>query len=385
MNEVKVLNLEGLNCFLNNLKTLFATKSELDEHSNIHAPDDAEKNIIVGIKKNGTELEVDSERKVNINVDESVQSDWNQNDENASDYVKNRTHYKTFVLDKIDEYTVECNTTGGNNSYTCEIDGIETYTSYDIVVDWDGIQYSFNADSSVNAIGNPYLKSTDNEDNGMPFYIEYGGFIIESMTWSSSTVYASTNGTHTLIRYKNATEYKTLDEKYIPDCIVKKTDTSIAIGEDSTTTNGISIGRICNSLYGGIAMGHMCESIGSGTVTLGRNNTTNKGLVSIGEYIDNTYGCAIGSHLITNDETNKSYITFGKYNLLDGDYLLSIGNGISSCGLSNAHTLDENGNAWYAGSIEGTYLILKSSTENSTKRFQISINDNGEISATEIT
>ena len=48
---------------------------------------------------------------------------------------------------------------------------------------------------------------------------------------------------------------------------------------------------------------------------------------------------------------------------------------------SNAHTLDWDGNAWYAGSVEATALILKSE---SGKRFKITVNDNGELSTVEI-
>ena len=51
---------------------------------------------------------------------------------------------------------------------------------------------------------------------------------------------------------------------------------------------------------------------------------------------------------------------------------------------SNAHTLDWEGNAWYAGSVEATSIIMKSSTPGSTKRFRISIDDEGVLTATEL-
>ena len=76
----------------------------------------------------------------------------------------------------------------------------------------------------------------------------------------------------------------------------------------------------------------------------------------------------------------------GKFNIEDADnkYAHIVGNGTSTkC--SNAHTLDWDGNAWYAGTVEGTAMIVKSSTANSTKRFKITVDDSGTISATEIT
>ena len=77
----------------------------------------------------------------------------------------------------------------------------------------------------------------------------------------------------------------------------------------------------------------------------------------------------------------------GQYNVEDttGTYAHIVGNGTKEAKRSNAHTLDWNGNAWYAGTVEGTALIVKSSTEGSSKRFKITVDDSGAITATEIT
>ena len=75
----------------------------------------------------------------------------------------------------------------------------------------------------------------------------------------------------------------------------------------------------------------------------------------------------------------------GKYNIEDpsGIYADIVGNGAQGrC--SNAYTLDWEGNAWYSGTIEGKALILPSSTEGSTKKFKITVDDSGAITATEI-
>lgn len=77
--------------------------------------------------------------------------------------------------------------------------------------------------------------------------------------------------------------------------------------------------------------------------------------------------------------------TQGRYNIKDADgkYAHIVGNGTVMSGRSNAHTLDWDGNAWFAGTIEGTATILKSSE--SSKRFKLTVNDSGEISVTELT
>lgn len=77
----------------------------------------------------------------------------------------------------------------------------------------------------------------------------------------------------------------------------------------------------------------------------------------------------------------------GKFNIADDRNLYAhiVGNGTADDSRSNAHTLDWSGNAWFAGTIEGKAIILPSSTEGSTKRFKITVDDNGTLTATEVT
>ena len=85
----------------------------------------------------------------------------------------------------------------------------------------------------------------------------------------------------------------------------------------------------------------------------------------------------------------SSYAQFvhGKFNIENtaDRYAHIVGNGEDDDNRSNAYTLDWDGNAWFAGSVEGTSLILSSSTPNSTKRFRITVDDNGTLSAVSIT
>ena len=111
-----------------------------------------------------------------------------------------------------------------------------------------------------------------------------------------------------------------------------------------------------------------------------------------------TYSHAEGSNTIASGESSHaegwgtttsgqaSHVQ-GKYNIddPDGKYAHVVGNGKSNLELSNAHTLDWEGNAWYAGTVEGTAMIVKSSTPNSTKKFKITVDDTGALSATEVT
>lgn len=66
----------------------------------------------------------------------------------------------------------------------------------------------------------------------------------------------------------------------------------------------------------------------------------------------------------------------------EGKYIHIAGNG-SFENRSHAYTLDWDGNGWYAGNVECSAIILRSSTEGSTKTFKLTINDSGELSISE--
>ena len=94
----------------------------------------------------------------------------------------------------------------------------------------------------------------------------------------------------------------------------------------------------------------------------------------------------------------------GKYNIEDksGKYAHIVGNGTEDDKRSNAHTLDWHGVPWFQGRPQfgGTAqddgsqsvvangdkeFILASSTEGSTKKFKVTVDDSGTLKATEIT
>ena len=115
------------------------------------------------------------------------------------------------------------------------------------------------------------------------------------------------------------------------------------------------------------------------------NSTTASGNSSHSEG-DNTTASGYASHAegyYTKACSSYQHVQ-GKYNIEDSSntYAHIVGNGNSDNTLSNAHTLDWSGNAWFAGTVEGTALIVPSSTEGSTKKFKITVDDNGTPSLT---
>lgn len=160
-------------------------------------------------------------------------------------------------------------------------------------------------------------------------------------------------------------------------------DSTIATGEYShaegsqTTASG---GRSHTEGGGTVASGNYSHTEGLNTKASGESSHSEG---------DSTIAYGVSSHaegFYTIARGNYSHVQ-GKYNIddPDGKYSSIVGNGTSDTARSNAHTLDWEGNAWFAGTVEGTAMIVKSSTTDSTKKFKITVDDAGTISATEVT
>lgn len=68
----------------------------------------------------------------------------------------------------------------------------------------------------------------------------------------------------------------------------------------------------------------------------------------------------------------------GSYNVddTDGKYLHIVGNGTADNARSNAHTLDKQGNAWFAGDVEGDGFIVASPDGT---RWKLTVNNSGAL------
>lgn len=98
----------------------------------------------------------------------------------------------------------------------------------------------------------------------------------------------------------------------------------------------------------------------------------------------NTLALGSSSHVEgqgTRADSSNQHVE-GKNNIIDNEdkYVHIVGNGSAASNLSNAHTLDWDGNAWYQGTVECTGIILTS--PNGTK-YKVTITDSGTLTATE--
>ncbi len=128
---------------------------------------------------------------------------------------------------------------------------------------------------------------------------------------------------------------------------------SHAEGENTTASGRCSHAEGCNTQ----AIGDYSHAAGTDSLASGdRSRAEGYGLKAIGECQN----------------------VQGRWNEESANYAHIIGNGADANHRSNAHTVDWNGNAWYAGTVEATAIILKS--PNGT-RFSIGVNNDGTLFA----
>ena len=140
-----------------------------------------------------------------------------------------------------------------------------------------------------------------------------------NITAASINAAASSHGTHvTLEGTGSATTVSRSDHNH---------DTIYAPINSPSFTSSISLGRLANS-------------------TIGNNS------VALGISVTAAQSCSYAEGYYTIASSSYQHVQ-GKYNVSDASntYAHIVGNGTSTSARSNAHTLDWDGNAWFAGKI----------------------------------
>lgn len=128
----------------------------------------------------------------------------------------------------------------------------------------------------------------------------------------------------------------------------KSMGNSIALGRDNLAyMYGDALGRKTVANFASLAEGQDTKALGRRSHAEG-NGSEARGDISHAE----------GQGTIT---TATSQHVQGKYNIIDEvkEYAHIVGNGTNNSARSNAHTLDWNGNAWYAGKIYNNYETIE--------------------------
>lgn len=151
---------------------------------------------------------------------DDVQPDWNQNDYTQPDYVKNRPFYTGDPVETVFVEESSVSFVEHNGVYMAEFPSTfaatvgETYKIY-----WDGAAYECTCVDIGGdlLIGNLSIVNAGS-DTGEPFFMQlYNGQVILIAT-------ADTSASHTLSISRIAQEVVKIDEKYLPENVATKSD-----------------------------------------------------------------------------------------------------------------------------------------------------------------
>lgn len=321
--------------------------------------------------------------------------DWNQNDSAAPDFVKNRPFY---TGDPVETVLVEESTTafsdegvayGGEVTSTFSATVGNTYMVY-----WDGAVYeSVCADygAGITAIGNLSIAGAG-ADTGEPFLIVPDGSSIYIYT-------ADTSASHTFSISGFVQEVVKIDEKYLPEySVVYSGDpTDWSEPKKQQMYDDFISGKLVLYQYSRDKIGIVLSVFYSKTVGL-------KFVFFTGNILINFGGTAF-SNPIELTESSINYLINNQINnltrwkLYSANYSeISVGDLLSmyvvfdsttkkACILaetksdgSTIHT--ERSTIVTNGDSD---IVLSSSTSGSSKKFRITVDDSGTISATEVT
>lgn len=313
----------------------------------------------------------------------NVQPDWNQNDETQPDYVKNRPFYadvaETVLLE---ESTVSFTNPGAGLYYaaiptTIELTAGETYK-----VSWDGATYECVCESIMgySVIGNPSIIGLG-ADTGDPFAIA------PLADGNGTEIYTKdTSASHTISISVFAGEVVKIDTKYLPI----STDDSYGVIKKSDIVSAYNFPQ--NAPHD-----KMVEAIIASTT--GRSKIVWGGLDVISAYYDSS-----------TDEINVQFagspLIFSTFKNLDGFYKKNVEKSseyieltgkqarifnsegvytvLATEGVQSDSTLRTDADKFSIdGEFIGFALVLRSST--SSKRFKITVDDSGTLTATEVT
>lgn len=345
----------------------------------------------------------------------SIQSDWNQNDETAPDYVKNRPFYTGDTVENVlvEESTVTFSEDKGFYvsvfPSTFEATVGETYK-----VSWDGTAYEracvdFDGDT---VIGNLSFVGAGS-DTGEPFaMLVHNGVEITIVT-------TDTSASHTFSISVFVQEFVKIDEKYIPDTLAHKSDVEVV---QTTATNAQAaadnaqetVNHVQNMVNSNKEA--LYSAFGSTVTFTFDKQTSGRDTFNFNAFnyykisdFNPAHEDVISFNGTRESGENQSDIMAGNNCAKYGNFIIVASAGYCSIPVTETVTMNftapsaglyaqyEVGNSnqtagtgeftlrGSTGSLSITGLLLKSSTEGSTKKFKITVDDSGNISATEVT
>ena len=325
---------------------------------------------------------------------------WEQNDPNADDYIKNRPFY-TDETSKETVVSKKTFTTTESNEW-CNLFLFEPIIGQVYTVAWDEKLYECIAyeDARGTYLGNPNIVGDEN-NTGEPFFYYYRDNDDYDLCVRSA-------GAHTI--EVSTIKVVKLDKKYLPENFATKSEVETAqtsanraqAAAESAQTIANNNKETLSTIFAPSVFSFTFDKQTSGRPYFNFNNFTYYKISDFAPAPENVI-----SFIGTNENgENSSKITVGNNCAEYGCFIvvtsagtcsLPIGGGIyalypQSTGLYARYPEYNNKSAAGTGkfilqinsSWPANGLLLKSSNPNSTKKFQITVDDNGALTATEV-
>lgn len=292
----------------------------------------------------------------NTGSQSGVQPDWNQNDSTAADYVKNRPFYTGYPVETVlvEESTVSFSFSESNGVYLARHPTTFSATVGKIYkVYWDGSAYEctcvVTSESTILFIGNLSIMGMGS-DTGEPFIIGvFNGQYINIAT-------TDTSASHTISIIGFVQEVVKIDRKYLP--VASETEPGII---SFNSLSNVILEQVKNE-YFSRAETQVFGYGDAATIEECADKNNSHGIFSPGKFS----GAVLSFY---NDAVNE-YITS----------VLSGSASIECWKFSQGSTTMEQ--LW---GISKDGVVISSSTADSTKKFKITVDDSGALTATEVT
>lgn len=326
------------------------------------------------------------------------QADWNQNDDTQPDYVKNRPFY---TGDQVETALVEESTASFANSgsgfYVATLPiSFNAEFGQTYKVSWDGTSYECVCRnySNIPLIGNQSIMGLGS-DTGEPFLI-FNESRLNETGWTSATT--DTSASHTFSISILAAELVKIDEKYLPEY-------SVVYSDDPTNWSNPKKQQMYDDFISGkLVLYRYSDKKICIVLSVFYNETVGLKFVFFTDNILRKFENTAFSNPIELSESGINNLIKNQINnltrwkLYDAKYSeVSVGDLVSmyvafdsttkkACIFTNTKagtgTIGANSTIVTNGDSD---IVLSSSTPDSAKKFKITVDDSGTISATEVT
>lgn len=314
---------------------------------------------------NLSDAEIPTSKAIINALDERiVQSDFEQNDPSAIDYIKNRTHWVQRAGVLLTSEKFECTTLASDSeSYYCVKSGnigLVAGNKYNVTV--NGTVYE--AVPALSAFGTNDVSLIADIETCRIYDRENG--TVEVFSDSSSTLTVSIEDAEDV--------YVKLDERFIPDVFARSADVELKMDKENPTgTGSLSINRASGSVIGenSIAIGTDCIASGESAVAIGSgasatgfaSHAEGDGSVASGDLAhaegQNSKATGYAAHAESSGEANGNYSHAEGYGIADGDYSHASGNGTWAVGRSQTVIGEANLEDTAENSAtRGTYAVI---------------------------